>query len=109
MITGVDEAFETLLFAVFGKELIDEFRRRRPAGTSMLNIIFLYYFFLQRLHCIDTMIREYFRTSLVFYSFFTKGFIDMMIAFESRKRSACPHKLTPLNLALPFSFIDFYR
>ena len=37
------------------------------------------------------------------------GFIDLMIAFESRKRSACPHKLTPLNLALPFSFIDFYR
>ena len=33
----------------------------------------------------------------------------MMIAFESRKRSACPHKLTPLNLELPFSFIDFYR
>ena len=35
VITGVDEAFETLLFAVFGKELIDEFRRRRPAGTRM--------------------------------------------------------------------------
>ena len=40
VIIGVDEAFETLLFAVFGKELIDEFRRRRPAGTYMFNIIF---------------------------------------------------------------------
>ena len=40
VITGVDEAFETLLFAVFGKELIDEFRRRRPAGTIMFNNIF---------------------------------------------------------------------
>ena len=37
------------------------------------------------------------------------GFIDMMIAFESRKRSANPNKMTPLNIALPFSFIDFYR
>ena len=35
--SGVDEAFETLLFAVFGKELIDEFRRRRPAGFKSLN------------------------------------------------------------------------
>lgn len=67
-LTAVDRAFETLLAAVFGKEVMEEFQRRRPAG-----------------------------------------FIDLMIAFESRKRSACPHKLTPLNLALPFSFIDFYR
>ena len=37
------------------------------------------------------------------------GFIDLMIAFESRKRSANPNKLTSLNVALPFSFIDFYR
>ena len=37
------------------------------------------------------------------------GFIDLMIAFESRKRSCSPHKLTPLNVALPFSFIDFYK
>ena len=32
-----------------------------------------------------------------------------MIAFESRKRSANPNKMTSLNVALPFSFIDFYR
>lgn len=64
----VDVAFESLLAAVFGRDLVEEFRHRRPAG-----------------------------------------YIDLMIAFESRKRSACPHKLTPLNLALPFSFIDFYR
>ena len=32
-----------------------------------------------------------------------------MIAFESRKRSANPNKISSLNVALPFSFIDFYR
>ena len=32
-----------------------------------------------------------------------------MIAFESRKRSANPNKMTSLNVALPFSFIDYYR
>ena len=37
------------------------------------------------------------------------GFIDLMIAFESRKRGCSPNKLTPLNIALPFSFIDFHR
>ena len=37
------------------------------------------------------------------------GYIDLMIAFESRKRSANPNKVTSLNVALPFSFIDFYR
>ena len=29
--------------------------------------------------------------------------------FESRKRGCSPNKLTPLNIALPFSFIDFYK
>eukprot|EP00095_Tigriopus_kingsejongensis_P010174 maker-scaffold202_size261857-snap-gene-1.23 protein:Tk10174 transcript:maker-scaffold202_size261857-snap-gene-1.23-mRNA-1 annotation:"hypothetical protein CAPTEDRAFT_166803" len=37
------------------------------------------------------------------------GFIDLMIAFESRKRSCSPHKMTPLNVALPFSLIDFFK
>lgn len=37
------------------------------------------------------------------------GWIDMLVAFESRKRSASPDKTTPLNIALPFSFIDYYR
>ena len=37
------------------------------------------------------------------------GFVDMMIAFESRKRGCTSNKLTPLNIALPFSFIDFYK
>ena len=26
-----------------------------------------------------------------------------------RKRCASPHKFTPLSVALPFSFIDYYR
>jgi hypothetical protein len=43
---------------IFGKELMDEFRIKRPAG-----------------------------------------YVDLMIAFEARKR----------NISLPFSFIDFYK
>jgi len=37
------------------------------------------------------------------------GWVDLMIAFESRKRSASPFKDMPLNVSLPFSFIDFYK
>ena len=64
---GVDSSFESLLSAMFGPDLIAEFKRKRSAG-----------------------------------------FIDLMIAFESRKRSANLNKMTSLNVALPFSFIDFY-
>ena len=32
-----------------------------------------------------------------------------MIAFESRKRAANPHKTSALNVSLPFSFIDFHK
>lgn len=37
------------------------------------------------------------------------GFVDLMIAFEARKRNASPYKDNPLNISLPFSFIDFYK
>ena len=37
------------------------------------------------------------------------GWVDLMIAFESRKRAAHPLKKTPLNVSLPFSFIDYYK
>lgn len=37
------------------------------------------------------------------------GYVDLMIAFESRKRSASPFKDMPLNVSLPFSFIDYYK
>jgi hypothetical protein len=37
------------------------------------------------------------------------GWVDLMIAFESRKRSASPHKPTPHNVSLPFSFIDYCK
>ncbi|XP_023224233.1 heat shock 70 kDa protein 12A-like [Centruroides sculpturatus] len=37
------------------------------------------------------------------------GFVDLMIAFEARKRNASPYKNNPLNISLPFSFIDFYK
>ena len=35
--------------------------------------------------------------------------VDMMIAWESRKRSTNPGRVSPLNVALPFSFIDLHR
>lgn len=37
------------------------------------------------------------------------GFVDLMVAFEARKRNASPYKDTPLNISLPFSFIDYYK
>lgn len=37
------------------------------------------------------------------------GWVDLMAAFESRKRTASPFKNTPLNVALPFSFIDYHK
>ena len=37
------------------------------------------------------------------------GWIDLMVAFESRKRSANPNKNHPLNVCLPFSFIEQHK
>lgn len=37
------------------------------------------------------------------------GWVDLMIAFESRKRTANPLKNSSLNVSLPFSFIDYYK
>ena len=37
------------------------------------------------------------------------AFVDLMIAFESRKRNASLMRTSPLNIALPFSFIDMYK
>lgn len=37
------------------------------------------------------------------------GWVDLMIAFESKKRTANPSKATPLNISLPFSFIEHYQ
>ncbi|ESN95006.1 hypothetical protein HELRODRAFT_102816 [Helobdella robusta] len=37
------------------------------------------------------------------------GWVDLMTSFEARKRSAHPNKCTPLNVALPFSFIEYYK
>ena len=65
---SVDNAFKLLMEDIFGKDIMEAFQKKRPAG-----------------------------------------FVDLMIAFESRKRGCTPNKLTPLNIALPFSFIDFYR
>ena len=35
--------------------------------------------------------------------------VDLMVAFEARKRHASPFRCTPLNIALPFSFMDCFR
>ncbi|XP_067389625.1 heat shock 70 kDa protein 12B [Emydura macquarii macquarii] len=37
------------------------------------------------------------------------AWVDLTIAFEARKRAAAPFRASPLNVSLPFSFIDFYR
>ncbi|KAG8453272.1 hypothetical protein GDO86_000053 [Hymenochirus boettgeri] len=37
------------------------------------------------------------------------AWVDLMIAFEARKRTAAPQRLNHLNISLPFSFIDYYR
>uniref|UniRef100_A0A8C4XU18 Heat shock protein family A (Hsp70) member 12B n=1 Tax=Falco tinnunculus TaxID=100819 RepID=A0A8C4XU18_FALTI len=37
------------------------------------------------------------------------AWVDLTIAFEARKRAAAPSRASPLNISLPFSFIDFYR
>lgn len=36
------------------------------------------------------------------------GWVDLMIAFEAKKRTASPSKSNPLNTSLPFSFIEHY-
>jgi hypothetical protein len=65
---GVDQEFEKLMSVIFGKEFMDDFKMKRPAG-----------------------------------------YVDLMIAFEARKRTASPFKNNALNISLPFSFIDFYK
>ena len=65
---GIDKEFEKLMGAIFGKELMEDFKIKRPAG-----------------------------------------YVDLMIAFEARKRTASPFKNNSLNISLPFSFIDFYK
>uniref|UniRef100_A0A669PIN4 Heat shock protein family A (Hsp70) member 12B n=1 Tax=Phasianus colchicus TaxID=9054 RepID=A0A669PIN4_PHACC len=37
------------------------------------------------------------------------AWVDLSIAFEARKRAAAPSRCAPVNISLPFSFIDFYR
>ena len=38
------------------------------------------------------------------------GWVNLMLAFESKKRAATPFKIRqPLNVSLPFSFIDYYK
>lgn len=68
MIEGVDQEFEKMMNGIFGKDVLEDFKMKRPAG-----------------------------------------YVDLMIAFEARKRTASPFKNNALNISLPFSFIDFYK
>ena len=68
MFSAVDEAFQHLLDAALGRDVMSSYKKRRPVG-----------------------------------------FIDLMVAFESRKRSCGPGKAVPLNIALPYSLILHYK
>ena len=59
----------------------------------------------------EDLLRDMFGAELMsdFRSKRPAGYVDLMIAFESRKRSCGPAKLAPLNIALPFSFIDYHK
>lgn len=37
------------------------------------------------------------------------AFVELMLSFEARKRSASPFRDAPLNVFPPFAFIDYYR
>ncbi|KAG8185066.1 hypothetical protein JTE90_017080 [Oedothorax gibbosus] len=37
------------------------------------------------------------------------GWVELMAAFEARKRNASPFKITPINISLPYSFIEYYK
>lgn len=37
------------------------------------------------------------------------GFVDLMMAFEARKRNASPFRNNPSNVSLPFSFVDYFK
>ncbi|XP_022666555.1 uncharacterized protein LOC111252621 isoform X2 [Varroa destructor] len=39
----------------------------------------------------------------------SSGWVNLMVGFEARKRSVSPYKETPLNISLPFSFIDYHK
>ena len=65
---GVDEEFEKLLKKIFGKDFIEQFKAKRPAG-----------------------------------------WVDLIIAFEAKKRTASPNKTNSLNISLPYSFIEYYK
>lgn len=59
----------------------------------------------------ENLLRDIFGTDFI-DQFKTKrpaGYVDLMIAFEARKRNASPFKANPLNISLPFSFIDYYK
>lgn len=37
------------------------------------------------------------------------AYIELMLSFESRKRSSSPDRSSTLNIFLPFAFIEFHR
>lgn len=37
------------------------------------------------------------------------AYVELLLSFEARKRSASPHRDSSLNIFPPFAFIDYYR
>jgi hypothetical protein len=37
------------------------------------------------------------------------AYVELLLSFEARKRSASPHRDSSFNIFPPFSFIDYYR
>ena len=59
----------------------------------------------------ETLLMNIFGSDFIdaFKAKYPVGWVDLMIAFESRKRATNPWKSNPLNVALPFTFIHFYK
>jgi hypothetical protein len=37
------------------------------------------------------------------------AYVELLLSFEARKRSASPHRDSSFNIFPPFAFIDYYR
>ena len=61
-------------------------------------------------HEFEQLLRQIFGHAFIADFQITKpaGWVDLMIAFEAKKRAVTMTKSNPLNISLPFSFIDHY-
>lgn len=84
---AVDEKFENRLQEIFGEKFVETFKRKRPIGW------------------VSHVLHSLFSNN----AHITSSQVDLMIAWESRKRSTNPDRVSPLNVTLPFSFIELHR